>query len=133
MRIHNNIKEFFHAHDGHIFRFWVYKKMFTPYEQDKKFSDESIYENEYCSYGRIVEVSPLPDGDILLAFQIDDNYENNNDIDYVTYHKLSEIQLDWSKQDQVEDESTKDKINKIMAQFGISNDEEETNNESINN
>ena len=123
MRVHSDIKEFFKAHDGHIFRFWVYKKMFTPYEQDKKFSDETIYENEHCSYGRIIEISPLPDGDVLLAFQVDDNYENGiNDIDYVTYHKLSEIQLDWCKQDQVEDELIE---NKIMSMYGVDIDEEE--------
>ena len=126
MRVHSDIKEFFKAHYGHIFRFWVYKKMFTPYEQDKKFSDETIYENEHCCYGRIIEVSPLPDGDILLAFQVDDNYENGiNDIDYVTYHKLSEIQLDWCKQDQVEDELIENKINKIMSMYGIERNEEE--------
>ena len=26
-----------------VFRMWVFKKMFTPYEQDEKFSDESVY------------------------------------------------------------------------------------------
>ena len=123
MRIHNNIKDFFKVHDGQIFRFWVYKKMFTPYEQEKKFSDESIYENAHCSYGRIIEVAPLPDGDILLAFQIDGNYDVGiNDIDYVTYYKLSEIQLDWSKNDQVEDEPIE---NKIMSMYRVDVDEEE--------
>lgn len=123
MRVHSDIKEFFHAHDGHIFRFWVYKKMFTPYEQDKKFSDETIYENEHCSYGRIIEVSPLPDGDVLLAFQVDGNYDEGiKDIDYVTYYKLSEIQLDWSKNDQVEDKPIE---NKIMSMYGVDVDEEE--------
>lgn len=118
MRVHSDIKEFFKAHDGHIFRYWIYKKMFTPYEQEEKFIDETIYEDEHCSFGRIIEVSPLPDGDVLLAFQVDTNYEEGNkDIDYVTYHKLSEIQLDWSKQDQVEYEPN----------------EEETNNESVYN
>lgn len=126
MRIHSDMKEFFKAHDGHIFRYWIYKKMFTPYEQEEKFIDETIYENEQCSFGRIIEVSPLPDGDVLLAFQVDDNYENGiNDIDYVTYHKLSEIQLDWCKQDQVEDELIENKINKIMSMYGIERNEEE--------
>ena len=125
MRIHNNIKEFFHAHDGHIFRFWVYKKMFTPYEQDNKFLDESIYENEHCYYGRIVDVVTLPDNDILIAFQIDENYlEGKKDINYVSYYKLSEIHLDWCIDDQTE-ENKKPLRERILEIYGININEED--------
>lgn len=48
-----------------IYRFWVYKKMFTPYEIENKFSDESIYEDSYCNYAKILDCIPLTGGDFM--------------------------------------------------------------------
>lgn len=70
-----------------VFRLWVYKRMFTPYEAENKFSDQSCFESDYCSHVCIKDVIELPDGDLLLALC---NYENDN---YTAYYKLSEIAL----------------------------------------
>ena len=75
-----------------IYRYWVYKRMFTPYEMDQKFSDESVYEDVTCSFGRIKEVVELPDGDIMLGFE-DPEIPEDAECYNLKYHKLSEISL----------------------------------------
>lgn len=81
-----------------IFRMWEYKRMFTPYEQEEKFSDESLYVNTECEFVYIKDVIALPDGDLLLAVSpIDLN-------GYVEYHKLSNISLAKTDKDMEEEE-----------------------------
>ena len=77
-----------------VFRMWVFKKMFTPYEQDEKFSDESVYVDDICKYVMIKEIIELPDGDLLIGFQ-----DTDNDNLYLEYYKLSEIRLDYCQSD----------------------------------
>lgn len=81
-----------------VYRYWVYKRMFTPHEQDAKYIDQSCYEDETCEYGIIKEAVELPDGDILLGF-IDPNDAGTRVEGYITYYKLSEIALVWSPTD----------------------------------
>lgn len=81
-----------------IFRMWEYKRMFTPYEQKQKFSDESLYVNDECDYVRILDVITLPDGDLLLATTY--AYGEGS---YISYHKLSEISLGKSDKDMEEE------------------------------
>ena len=81
-----------------IFRMWEYKRMFTPYEQEEKFSDESLYVNTQCEFIRIKDVITLPDGDLLLAVSPIDLSE------YVAYHKLSDISLAKTDKDMEEEE-----------------------------
>lgn len=81
-----------------IFRLWEYKRMFTPYEQEEKFSDESEYKSIECIFVRIKDVITLPDGDLLLATArvgLDD---------YTEYYKLSNISLAKSDKDMEEEE-----------------------------
>lgn len=80
-----------------VFRLWEYKRMFTPYEQAEKFSDESVYVDDECEFVCIKDVITLPDGDLLLAI-------SPLDLDgYVAYHKLSEISLGKSEKDMEEE------------------------------
>ena len=81
-----------------IFRLWEYKRMFTPYEQEQKFSDESLYINDKCDYIRILDVITLPDGDLLLATTY-----AYGDGKYISYYKLSEISLGKSENDMEEE------------------------------
>ena len=81
-----------------IFRMWEYKRMFTPYEQEEKFSDESVYVNTECEFVYIKDIITLPDGDLLLA--VSPVYLD----DYVEYHKLSNISLAKSVKDMEEEE-----------------------------
>lgn len=82
-----------------IFRLWEYKRMFTPYEQAEKFSDESLYVNDECDHVRILDVIALPDGDLLLATTY-----AYGDGKYISYYKLSEISLAKSEKDMEEEE-----------------------------
>ena len=77
-----------------VFRLWVFKKMFTPYEQYEKFLDESIYVDDECKFVMIKELIELPDGDLLIGFQ-----EADSDNLYLEYYKLSEIRLDYYQND----------------------------------
>ena len=77
-----------------VFRMWVFKKMFTPYEQDEKFLDESVYVDDVCKFVMIKEMIELPDGDLLIGFQ-----DVDSDNLYLEYYKLSEIRLDYCQSD----------------------------------
>ena len=81
-----------------IFRLWQYKRMFTPYEQEQKFSDESQYVNVECDFVKILGTINLPDGDLLLATTY--AYGEGS---YISYYKLSEISLSKSEKDMEEE------------------------------
>ena len=88
--------------DNTIFRYFKYRKVFTPYEMDKKFSDEDIYENGgYAKYVYIRQAIELPNGDILLKLEEtippsdEDLYDGESDRRFL-YEKLSDIVLqEW--------------------------------------
>lgn len=85
--------------DDRIYCYWVYKRMFTPAEQAAKWSDQSCFEDNACSYGRIEEAVELPDGDVLIGFR--DPRDAGTVADgYITYYKLSEIHLVYCPGDQ---------------------------------
>lgn len=79
-----------------IYRFMVYKKLFTPYEQEQKFSDESQFEDTHYRFGFIEEVIELGHGEWLLGLReiID------GEVYDINYFKLSDIQLSYFEQDQ---------------------------------
>jgi hypothetical protein len=81
-----------------VFHLWEYKRMFTPYEQEQKFSDESLLVNDECDHIRILDVITLPDGDLLLATTY-----AYGDGKYISYYKLSEISLGKSENDMEEE------------------------------
>jgi hypothetical protein len=91
MTKYSNFIEFAQAHKDIPFRFWVYRRIFTPYEQEKKFTDESYYEDTCCKIAYIKELIILPDDDILIGF-VSIDY-NETDIKCCEYLKLSEIRL----------------------------------------
>ena len=72
-----------------IFRYWIYRRMFTPAEQDAKYSDESCFESTQCMLGLIEEAIELPDGDILLGMRDPED----NGTGQMEFYKLSEIRL----------------------------------------
>ena len=92
-----------------IYRYQVYRRMFTPYEQEQSFMDESVFEDSSHPC-KICETITLPDGDILLGlsdvFEDDDGgYTVDDDI---TYYKLSEIRLECRKSDNTYSEVDED-------------------------
>ena len=65
----DGLKAFAEKYYGKVMRIWKLKKMFTPYEQDGKFTDQSIYECdkiEFSYYERDTEEF-LTDGIICLT------------------------------------------------------------------
>ena len=93
-----NFIDFAMANENLPFRFWVYRRMYTPLEQDKKYMDESYYEDTYCKIAYIREVIILPDNDILLGFEdaefAGDTDEEGRSDTAIWYYKLSEIRLE---------------------------------------
>lgn len=75
----------------------MYKKLFTPYELDKKFVDESQFEDTNYRFGFIEEAIELGNGEWLLGFRevIDDEVCN-----CITYLNLSDIRLFYFEKDQ---------------------------------
>lgn len=80
-----------------IYRFLVYKKMFTPYEQQMAFSDESQYEDTTFRFGVIEEAVELNNGDWVLGIREIIEYEVSN---FICYYRLSEIHLEMCDKDQ---------------------------------
>lgn len=80
--------------DERIFRYLVYKRMFTPYEQQRAFEDETIFEDDYYTLAKITEAIDLGGGEWLLGFtSIDRDTLRINQ--YTEYYKLSEIKLSY--------------------------------------
>ena len=92
----NSFETWVEAHKDVSFRYWVHKIMFTPYEQEEKFEDQCCTESDTCEYGYIVEYTVLPDNDVLIGFS---EVKNSG---YVSYHKLSTIELAHSNKDNEE-------------------------------
>lgn len=99
-----------------IYGFLVYKKIYTPYEQEQKFEDESQFENEQLTFCKIKEAVDLGSGDWLLGLQLLFKDDPNEDANNLDYHRLSDIQLcsyDWMQHrfdDEIEDEDERIKV-----------------------
>jgi len=78
--------------DDRIFRYLVYRRMFTPYEQQRAFVDESQFESNHYTLAKIEEAIDLGNGDWLLGLRmiIDDE-----ECSFINYHRLSDIRLEF--------------------------------------
>lgn len=92
-----NIGTWIHDLDEEIFRFLTYKKVWTPYENEHKFSDESEYEEGGCwKFGKIINAIEIPN-DVLLEIREYVQYEeftSFQDTGRTLYKRLSEIRLE---------------------------------------
>lgn len=78
-----------------IYRMQVYKRLYTPYEMDKAFVDETQFEDDW-RHVCICEAYELPDKDILLGVRRiyeDEDWHQFEDNWIIEYYKLSEIRL----------------------------------------
>lgn len=95
------VADFFNGNKDTIFRMQVYKRLYTPYEIEKKFMDETQFEDEWMQVC-ICSVYELPDKDILLGvrriYEEDDWYLQENEW-IIDYYKLSEIRLSYYPDD----------------------------------
>lgn len=81
-----------------LYRYLVYKKVFTPYEQQHAFEDESVYENYHYTLCQIAEAIDLGNGDWMLGLR---NVDDDGKVySMIHYYKLSEIRLAFFENDQ---------------------------------
>ena len=84
--------------EGRIFRFAVYRRMFTPKEQAAKYSDETYFEDGGTyQFGIVEEAVELGHGEWLLGIReiCDDAV-----CEIVSYYRMSEIRLHCFDKDQ---------------------------------
>lgn len=91
--------------DGVIFRYQVYRKIYTPYEQQNASMLESQFESVKYNYGYIENIVPLGGGDWLIGFR--DIY-CGIESGIIRYYRLSEIRLEFCEDDQNIDEEEED-------------------------
>jgi hypothetical protein len=96
--------EFLEKNKDRLFRFWVYKRMFTPLEQEKRYLDQDVYEDYHAHTGIIKEAIVLPDNDLLLGFYIiaGTTSEEEDPYRHLEYYKLSEIRMEYRPVDMEE-------------------------------
>ena len=92
------IKHLMKASKTGLFRYWVYRRMYTPYEEDRKFMDETPYEETTASFGKLLKCSKLGTDDLLLEFEewLPGDYGGYEPSDYKQHRffKLSELRLE---------------------------------------
>ena len=77
--------------EGRIYRFTVYRRMFTPQEQAAQYSDETHYENGGAyQFGIIEEAVELGNGEWLLGIR---EIYDSTVCEIISYYRLSEIRL----------------------------------------
>lgn len=87
--------------EGRVFRYLVYKRMFTPYEQQNAFMDESEYVDSHYSYALIEEAVDLGNDWLLGLREVEDlDGGEVNTWDFLQYYRLSELRLSYFEQDQ---------------------------------
>lgn len=94
-----DMETWLHDYDDRIIRYQVYRKMFTPYEMEMKFTDESPFEDGYYqTLGKIEEAIHLGGSEWLLGIRtyFDDTEDYSGGIEY---HKLSDIKLCYWEED----------------------------------
>lgn len=101
MTVYDDFKQFFMQNPNRIFRYWVYRRMFTPYEQKQAYMDESFFEQSHALFGIVREVVTLPDGDLLLGIAeiAEDTSELSAELRQIAYHRLSNLQLMYMPMD----------------------------------
>lgn len=87
--------DFLKANPNRIYRYWIYRHSYTPYEQKQCFMDQSRYEQDQAHFGVIRETIKLGEGDVLLGFAefIDDASEIYDSSASLAYYRLSDIHM----------------------------------------
>lgn len=85
------------------FRMLEYKKVWTPYEMNSKFVDESEFKDTHYAFVRVCEAVTLPSGDVLLKLaDWEDISKADNDRIYY-WRNMKDIQLDEFDCDKLEE------------------------------
>lgn len=87
--------DFLETHSDDLFCFWVYRKSYTPYEQERAFIDESQFEDIHGTMCRVVECIAVSNGNYMIGVQvcIGEDIEDPIFDDNIEYYSLNEIRL----------------------------------------
>lgn len=98
---YKSLADFIRENPNRIYRYWIYRHGYTPYEQKQCYSDESLFEETRARLGVLREVIPLTDGNVLLGFAefIEDTSEITSEVRALTYYRLSEIRMTYMPMD----------------------------------
>lgn len=91
------MNEFLKKYKNKWIRYWTKKRMWTPYDMEIKNPDQSDLNFEECSHGYIVEAYNLG-YDWLVGIG-----EEPNSSRYISFYKLSELDMAYSEADQEEE------------------------------
>ena len=93
--VYGGFKHFLQENPNRIYRYWVYRHGYTPYEQKKCFPDESLFESTHARFGVLREVIPLSGGNAFLGFAefMSDASEIIGETRTLAYYRVSDLQL----------------------------------------
>ena len=82
--------------EGQIFRLLTYKKVWTPYEMDKKYSDESQFEEGgYYKFVYITNAIEVPEGTLLELSEVMQEDDGSWIDEHIKHYRLlSDIRLE---------------------------------------
>ena len=106
MQFYQSMMDFLQANERTVFRFWVYRRMFTPYEEKEALTDESVFEDITARFGIIRQCIPIGNNDFVLGIQLFYDEEIDADAPYesLEFFKFSEIRMAFYKDDQMKEE-----------------------------
>lgn len=75
--------------------FGLYRRGYTPYEQQQAFSDESQFEDVHGTVCRVAECISLGNGRFMLGVLpcIDENLDEKEFSSHIDYYNLDEIRI----------------------------------------
>lgn len=93
---HPDFVAFAEANADRVFELQVYRRLFTPYEQERRFLDDTEFTERPVSV-KLKEAIPLGHGDYLVGVSewFEDDPEWNARAP-VTFYRLSEIRLSYA-------------------------------------
>ena len=99
------MNEFWNKYKNTFVRYWIYRKpgLYTPYELDQKYEDESLFEDWMCQLAQVTDIFNLDNGDWLFEMDLYD-FDNHTRLDRQEFVKLSEIRLSCFEHDNQEEE-----------------------------
>lgn len=81
------------------FRYSVYKRVFTPYEQKMAYMDESEFTSTHYKFAKIHDAVDLGNGNWLIGFWTNFDDEENPD-KIIEYHRLEDIKISYFEYDE---------------------------------
>lgn len=97
MYIWGDFETFLIDNEDRMICFQVYKRVYTQYEQQKAFADETEYTSIEMEKGYIREAVNLCNGDWLLGIEnVYEDFDSADEETYLTFYRLSELRMIYS-------------------------------------